>query len=376
MLKITIPRYTEMTPVQRLNRDGVDALLRHHYESAQNYFYKAYLYDPGDPFTLTNLGYSAELQGQVDKAEKFYKLAEEQACTATIDRSNVKELDGRPMNDALGTLKNSPMRVNRMNVLAMELLSQDRGFEAEAILKDALAIEPQNPFTLNNLGVDEESTGDLESALKYYDEAASLRSNQPVVVTLDKAWRGKPVSQMAAASAKSLRKRMKTMDLGQIRSAMLSIRGVQALNQNDWATAKKDFQEAYSLNPSSAFTLNNLGYVAEHDGDYETAKAYYERAKLAYDAGAKIGLATKPSAEGLPLATVAEESHSDMDTNLDAYSQEQRGKQGAYHLRRRDGSIVNTDTAPKAAPAAAPPTQPDAQAPAAANPSTTSTTPQ
>ena len=241
-LKVTIPRYTELTPVQRLNQEGVDALLKNRYENAQKYFYKAYLYDPGDPFTLTNLGYISELQGQVDKAEKFYKLAEEQSCTATIDRSNVKELKGRPMMDALGTLKNNPMRVNRMNVLAMELLSQDRGFEAETILKEALAVEPQNPFTLNNLGVDAEATGDLESALKYYDEAAATRSKQPVIVTLNRNWRGKPVSQMAADSAKVLRKRMKTMDLGQIRSAMLSIRGVAALNANDWDTAKKDFQ--------------------------------------------------------------------------------------------------------------------------------------
>lgn len=372
-LKITIPRYTELTPVQRLNREGVDALIRNRYENAQKYFYKAYLYDPGDPFTLTNLGYVSELQGQVDKAEKFYKLAEEQACTATIDRSNVKELKGRPMADALGTLKNNPMRVNRMNVLAMELLAQDRGFEAEAILKDALSIEPENPFTLNNLGVDAEATGDLESALKYYDEAAATHSGQPVIVTLNRAWRGRPVSQMAADSAKNLRKRMKTMDLGQIRSAMLSIRGVAALNANDWDTARKDFQTAYSLDPVSAFTLNNLGYVAEHDGDYETAKAYYERARMAEDAGARIGLATRQSAEGQPLATVAEQSHDDMDVNLEAYRQQRLGKKNPYELRRRDGSLV-TDDAPKApAPDAAAPAAQTGPAPA---PSTPSATPQ
>lgn len=373
-LKITVPRYTELTPVQRLNREGVDLLLKNHYEKAQNSFYKAYLYDPGDPFTLTNLGYVAELQGEVSKAEKFYKLAQEQSCTATIDRSNIKELKGKPMLDALGTLKNNPMRVNRMNVIAMELLSQDRGLEAETILKQALAVEPQNPFTLNNLGVDAESTGDLESALKYYDEAAATRSKQPVIVTLNRAWRGKPVSQMAADSAKSLRKRMKTMDMGQVRSAMLSIRGVAALNANDWDEAKKDFQQAYSFDPQSAFALNNLGYVAEHDGDYETAKAYYERARLANDAGARVGLATRQSAEGQPLAIVAEQSHSDMDVNLDAYRQEQRGRKGAYLLKRRDGSVVKTDDAPKSADSSA--KAPDTQVEPSSTPSTAPTTPQ
>jgi tetratricopeptide (TPR) repeat protein len=340
-IRITIPRYSEMTPVQRLNREGVDALIHNHYEKAQGYFYKAYLYDPADPFTLTNLGYVAELQGQVEGAEKFYKLAAEQTSTATIAQSNIKELKGRPMMDALGTLKNNPMRVNRMNVLGMELLAQDRGFEAEKILKAALAVEPQNPFTLNNLGVDEEANGDLESALTYYDQAAATRSKQPVIVTLDRAWRGKPVSEMAASSAKKLRKRMKTMDLGQIRSAMLSIRGVEALNENDWDAAKKDFQEAYSFNPQSAFALNNLGYVAEKGGDFETAKSFYQRAKMAEDSGARIGLATRSSAEGQPLLAVAEENHNSMDIDLDAYRHQQLQKKGSYLLRRRDGSVVD-----------------------------------
>lgn len=340
-IRITIPRYTEMTPVQHLNREGVDELIHNHYEKAQGYFYKAYLYDPTDPFTLTNLGYIAELQGQVEGAEKFYKLAAEQTSTATIAQSNIKELKGRPMMDALGTLKNNPMRVNRMNVLGMELLAQDRGFEAEKILKAALAVEPQNPFTLNNLGVDEEANGDLESALTYYDQAAATHSKQPVIVTLDRAWRGKPVSEMAASSAKKLRKRMQTMDLGQIRSAMLSIRGVQALNENDWGAAKKDFQEAYSFDPQSAFALNNLGYVAEKGGDFETAKSFYQRAKMAEDSGARIGLATRSSAEGQPLLAVAEENHNSMDIDLDAYRQQQLQKKGSYLLRRRDGSVVD-----------------------------------
>ena len=346
-LKITFPRHSELTPVQRLNREGVNAILKHRYENAEGLFYKAYLYDPADPFTLNNLGYVAELQGQIDRAEKFYKLAAEQECAATIDRSTAKELEGKPMMDALGTLKNVPMRINRLNVVGMELLSQDRGFEAEARLKEALAMDPKNAFTLNNLGVAQEATGDLESALNYYDAAAASHSTDPVVVTRNLAWRGKPVSEMAADNARNLRKRMQTMDLNQVRAAMLAIRGVSATNENNWSAAKQDFLEAYTLDPQSAFALNNLGYVAEREGDFETAKAYYARARKADDADAKVGLATQSSAQGLQLIAVADDNHHDMDLQLDAHAQDHSGQKNSFELKRRSNQTIPSNSSPK-----------------------------
>ena len=68
MLKINIPRRSELTPVQRLNREGVDAVGKHQYDRAEALFYKAYLYDPSDPFTLNNLGDISDLNGQLDRA--------------------------------------------------------------------------------------------------------------------------------------------------------------------------------------------------------------------------------------------------------------------------------------------------------------------
>src|ERR1700742_2631196 len=100
-LKITLPRHSDLTPVQRLNRDGVDAVRKLQYERAESLFYKAYLYDPSDPFTLNNLGYIAELQGQLDRAQNFYKLAAEQGTNAFVDVSNEKEPQGKRMSYAL-----------------------------------------------------------------------------------------------------------------------------------------------------------------------------------------------------------------------------------------------------------------------------------
>ena len=74
-INIKIPKRTKPTPVQSLNQQGVKALGKNDISAAKRAFYHAYLLDPDDPFTLNNLGYVAELDGEIDKAQKFYDLA-------------------------------------------------------------------------------------------------------------------------------------------------------------------------------------------------------------------------------------------------------------------------------------------------------------
>lgn len=358
-LELKIPRRSELTPVQRLNREGVEAIEKHQYEKAEAIFYKAYLYDPSDPFTLNNLGYISELQGNLDRALKFYALSSEQGGDAVIDVSNMKQWKGKPMRDALSNLKDLPMRVNRMNVEGIELLSQRRNFEAEILLRHALTLQPANPFTLNNLGVAEEATGDFEGALQRYDAAARVHSQEPIVVTLKRSSRGEPVSESAAESARQLRKRLQNISSAKERAAMLTMRGVSEANQNDWTNAKQDFLEAYSLDPESAFSLNNRGYVAERDGDLETAQFYYSKARKAEDAKARVGLATQQSAEGQPLLAVAFDSGHNVDGKLDQYQQSQRQQTGPIELiPRGDNSPPEPSTSPDPSPSVTQPAVP------------------
>jgi Flp pilus assembly protein TadD len=355
-LKITIPRHSEMTPVQRLNREGVEAVQKHQYEKAEALFLKAYLYDPADPFTLNNLGYISELQGKLDRALRFYQLASQQGSDASIDRSNTKQLEGKPLEDALNGVKDGPMRVNHINVQAIGLLSENRNSEAGQLLQKALAMDSRNPFTLNNLGVAEESAGNYEDALKYFDEAAELHSSEPVVVTLDRSWRGKPVSEMAAESARRLKGRLKNADSAEAQAALLNVRGVSATNRNDWQAARRDFLKAYSLDPNSAFSLNNLGYVSERDGDLETAQFFYMKAQQAGDANVRVGLATTSSAEGEHLDAVAADSDQKVGGELDRYKQARHAEPGNVELERRDGTPVDTTPPPPAAPSPNSPT--------------------
>jgi Flp pilus assembly protein TadD len=331
-LRITIPKRSELSPVQRLNREGVDAVKKHQYEKAAALFYKAYLYDPTDPFTLNNLGYISELEGELARANKFYALASEQGSNANIDRSNAKQLEGKRMQNAFESLQDLPMRVNRMNVEAMELLSEGRGVEAVALLRKALLLDALNPFTWNNLGVAEEAIGDYDNALKAYNATAETHSSEPVVLALDRSWRGRPVSTMAAASARRLAEWMKKKDSAELDAIMLTSRGVSATNQNDWLAAREDFLQAYSLDSASAFSLNNRGYVAEMEGDLETAQYFYDKARKAGDPNIRVGLASKHSAEGKKLSVVATDSDHQVDGELDKYSQDRRRQTGPIEL--------------------------------------------
>jgi Flp pilus assembly protein TadD len=344
VIKITIPRKSQLTPVQKLNREGVEAVRKQDYEKASTIFYKAYLYDPGDPFTLNNLGYVSELQGELDRAHKFYTLAAEQGSNANIDRSNTKQLINQPMQSAFQNLSEGPMKVNRMNLDAMTLLASNRGFEAVTMLQKALKADPQNPFTLNNLGVADESIGDFDNALNYYGQAAASKVKETVVVTQDRTWRGKPINSMAASSFSRLQQRIKNMDSSEQQAAKLTLHGVAAANQNNLATAKEDFLHAYALDPGSAFTLNNRGFVAEMEGDLESAEYFYDKARKAPDANAQIGMATQHLADGQRLAAVAANSDQKVGVQLDAYSQQRRRESGSIELVPRQNQAPTSQS--------------------------------
>jgi Flp pilus assembly protein TadD len=205
------------------------------------------------------------------------------------------------------------------------------------LLQRALALDQRNPFTLNNLGVVKEMEGDFEGALRDYQAAADLHSGELVVVTQDGAWRGKPVSEMSADVAKKLSRRMNTLENSQEKAGLLNRRGVSAINRNDRESAGQDFLQAYALDPSSAFSLNNLGYLAEIDGDLETAQVFYEKARLAQRANVRVGLATRRSAEGMKLFQVAHDSNQNVGVKIEELSEARRRETGPIVLKRRDG---------------------------------------
>ena len=346
-LKITLPKRSHLTAVQRLNQEGVLAIHKHSYEKAETLFYKAYLLDPDDPFTLNNLGYIAELQGRVDRAQRFYELAAEQSTDAVIYRASSSKVEGRTMKEALA-VAGMPLQNNHDNVEAVRLLSQGRAPEADLLLQRVLKDNPQNVFTLNNMGVAKEMEGESEAALKYYDAAASVHSDAAAVVTLNRSWRGKPVTEMAAQNAKNLRSRLEAQRTPEERVAELNIRGVSDVNRNDLPAAQQAFRSAYSLDPNNVFALNNIGYLSEIEGDRETAQFFYDKAQALGGANATVGLATRRSAEGLKLSQVAADSQAKVDAKVSQERAALRRQHEPILLRRRDNSVVEEPASPPA----------------------------
>ncbi len=317
-LRISLPKHTKPTPVQALNRDGVKAVEKHDYERAKKLFYKAYLIDPNDPFTLNNLGYMAELEGDVDRAQRFYQLSQEQNSQATVDQSSNDDLKGKTVASVAGHAQTGNVQLNVLNVEAISLLNKDRVAEADETLQRALKLNPRDPFTLNNMGYVKEKEGELESAINYYRAAADANSEEPVVVTVNKSWRGRPISRVAADNAKKVQSALKKEDSTDVKVARLNQRGVSALNANDRKKARELFEQAYKLDPNDAFALNNMGYVAELNGDRESADYYYAKAKEADNHEKHVTLASRPEDEGKKLVEVANKNDDKAEASIAA----------------------------------------------------------
>ncbi|HET9697270.1 MAG TPA: hypothetical protein VFP40_10420 [Terriglobales bacterium] len=348
-LRIPLPKKSKYTPVQKLNRDGVAAVQKHEYDKAKKLFYKAYLVDPNDPFTLNNLGYLAELEGDTDRAQRFYQLSSEQNSDAVVDKASNDLYEGKPVSAVAGNAEEKGIKVNRLNSEAIALLNKDRAPEADLVLQKALTVDSRNPFTLNNLGYAKEKEGELESAYQFYNAAASTRSRERIEISADKNWRGREISSVAAENAKKLRKRMRE-DSVESRVAILNLRGVSAMNRNDRRAARDFIQQAYKLAPTDAFTLNNMGYLAEMDGDRETADYYYDRARDANQRGARITLATRKELEGKKIGEVAEQTDNLVLTRIDQDRIARQQQGGPVMLHRRDNTAVVEPAQPVARP--------------------------
>ncbi len=347
-LRVPIPGKGISTPSQKLNREGVAELKHGHQNKAKKLFYKAYLLDPDDPFTLNNLGYVAELEGDADRALRYYALASREHTDAVIDQSSSADLKGKPLDEAFRQVQNSDQQISRLNERAIVMLQQGHVFEARNLLQSALSRHPQDPFLLNNLGYAMEAVGDLQSALRCYSVAASMHSTQRVIVTPRVKWRGRPISEVAAANAAAVSEQIARGEGVEAATARLNLRGVAALNDNNPSAAREFFLQAYQRDSQNSFTLNNLGYVAELAGDRESAEMYYEAARSGRDATAKVSYATRRDAEGRKIDSLADDNQVDVEATLNAIQETKRRAGRPIELKRRDGAPVSSeqDTTP------------------------------
>ena len=350
-LRISLPKRSKLTPVQKLNQEGVKDLQKHNYKKAKELFYRAYLIDPNDPFTLNNLGYIAELEGQADRAQRYYDLSQAQGSDALVYKSTERSAIGKPVSEVAGNAGDTQMQINRINVQAIGLLHSGESPQADLMLQKALKLDSHNPFTLNNLGYAREKEGELEQAYNFYSQAAGQHSETPIVVTIHKSWRGKPISEIAAANAAKVRNLLDHEQTIPEQVARLNTRAVAAINRNDFRLARRYFQQAYKLDHRNAFALNNMGYLAELDGDRETANYYYDKAREADQSSMRVAYATRKDVEGMKLASVASDSDDAVVKATEEATARLRAEGGPVVLRYRNNQpVMEPATPPKPLP--------------------------
>ena len=157
------------------------------------------------------------------------------------------------MNEALA-VPDVPLQINHANVEAVRLLAQGRAPEADTLLQGALKNDPNNVFTLNNMGVAKEMEGESQEALQYYDQAADSRSDATAVVTVDRTWRGKPPSEIAAARTPNICEtacNLRTLWKPGWQSSTFaaSRRSIATIYER----ADEDFRKAFALDPNNRF---------------------------------------------------------------------------------------------------------------------------
>ena len=96
-----------------------------------------------------------------------------------------------------------------------------------------------------------------------------------------------------------------------------------------------------------------MGYLAEMEGDRESAQFFYEKAQQARHAAERIGVATRKEAEGHQLGGVAEISESQVDQSM-AAAAAQRRNLGPPQLKHRAPKPASNPAPETTAPETAP----------------------
>ncbi len=76
--------------------------------------------------------------------------------------------------------------------------------KAEANLKVALSINPDNPYALLNLGVLYQNTGRIDKAREMYRKVLELNPDSRAAVTSSKQYKGKKLTEIAKENLKML----------------------------------------------------------------------------------------------------------------------------------------------------------------------------
>ncbi|HYT88889.1 MAG TPA: tetratricopeptide repeat protein [Gemmataceae bacterium] len=126
--------------------DGLDLFQRGDYFNARESFEEALVKQPGDANLLYNIGQCYDRQGKTDRAEEYYRRC----------------------------LGQSGNHANCRHAFAVLLRQTSRQHDADQMVQDWLAAEPELPDAYVEDGWRRRQAGDVDGALKRYQQALHL----------------------------------------------------------------------------------------------------------------------------------------------------------------------------------------------------------
>jgi len=173
----------------------------------------------------------------------------------------------------------------------------NRNGELEAVSERILAIDPDNGFALEQLGLIRLSSGELEAAGKYLTLAVAV---EPLRW---RAWNGLGVIADLDARFDAARSNFgRALDIVPGHPKLLANLGWSRLLADDLPEAERLLRESLQRDPDSETTQSNLAFCIALQGRYEQAIALYETRYSRAVAANNVGYAAvlrddRPAAE-------------------------------------------------------------------------------
>lgn len=155
---------------------------------------------------------------------------------------------------------------------AVDLHRQGRRQEAEALYRQALALQPDQPDALHLLGQLEHGRGRLAEALALFDRAVSVRPTAAFWVSLG----GVLLDLQRWDEAAGAMRRAIALDPG--RAEAHNALGFALLTTGGRDGAIQAFRQALAARPEFPEALNNLGSALRAEGCLDEAEGAFERA--------------------------------------------------------------------------------------------------
>jgi tetratricopeptide (TPR) repeat protein len=167
---------------------------------------------PNDPFTLNNLGFAKEKEGELEEAIRFYDRSAATGSREPIVIAFNSSWRGKPISqvaarnaeksrEELSKSQDLQARVARLNLRGVSAMNRNDRKTARESFQQAYKLDPNNSFAINNMGYLAELSGDKETAQSFYEQAQRAdRSRQKVMVSTRPEVEGQTVARVAEQS--------------------------------------------------------------------------------------------------------------------------------------------------------------------------------